>query len=76
MAPIHGARRFVLAAAVWARLAFIHALRKVFDLRCAAAGSTPARRTLTDAISIEPLQKGTALPPREPWLSMPNSGSW
>lgn len=29
-----------------------------------------------DLISIELLQKGTALPPQEPWLSMPNTGSW
>ena len=29
-----------------------------------------------DAISIELLQQGEALPPREPWLSMPNAGSW
>jgi lactoylglutathione lyase len=29
-----------------------------------------------DSISIELLQKGAALPPREPWASMPNSGSW
>ena len=29
-----------------------------------------------DAISIELLQKGEALPPREPWLSMPNTGAW
>jgi lactoylglutathione lyase len=29
-----------------------------------------------DGISIELLQKGEALPPREPWASMPNSGSW
>lgn len=29
-----------------------------------------------DAISIELLQHGEALPPREPWLSMPNIGSW
>jgi lactoylglutathione lyase len=29
-----------------------------------------------DAISIELLQKGTALPKQEPWTSMPNSGSW
>ena len=27
-----------------------------------------------DNISIELLQQGEALPPREPWLSMPNSG--
>jgi len=29
-----------------------------------------------DNISIELLQKGDALPPTEPWASMPNSGSW
>jgi lactoylglutathione lyase len=29
-----------------------------------------------DAISIELLQRGGALPPAEPWLSMPNTGSW
>ena len=29
-----------------------------------------------DAISIELLQKGQALPPAEPWASMPNTGSW
>ena len=29
-----------------------------------------------DNISIELLQKGEALPPQEPWLSMENSGSW
>ena len=29
-----------------------------------------------DAISIELLQKGTALPPAEPWTSMPNTGNW
>ena len=29
-----------------------------------------------DLISIELLQKGAALPPCEPWSSMPNSGSW
>lgn len=29
-----------------------------------------------DQISIELLQKGAALPPAEPWLSMPNVGSW
>ena len=29
-----------------------------------------------DGISIELLQKGQALEPREPWLSMPNRGSW
>ena len=29
-----------------------------------------------DNISIELLQKGDALPPQEPWASMPNSGRW
>jgi len=29
-----------------------------------------------DNISIEILQKGAALPEREPWASMPSSGAW
>jgi lactoylglutathione lyase len=29
-----------------------------------------------DNISIELLQKGDALPPKEPWASMENSGTW
>lgn len=29
-----------------------------------------------DNISIELLQDGPALPPAEPWISMPNTGSW
>lgn len=29
-----------------------------------------------DGISIELLQAGAALPPAEPWASMPNTGSW
>jgi lactoylglutathione lyase len=29
-----------------------------------------------DGISIELLQEGAALPPAEPWASMPNTGSW
>jgi lactoylglutathione lyase len=29
-----------------------------------------------DNISIELLQKGEAMPSREPWLSMPNTGVW
>ena len=29
-----------------------------------------------DNISIELLQAGAALPPAEPWVSMPNTGSW
>jgi lactoylglutathione lyase len=29
-----------------------------------------------DGISIELLQKGTPLPPQEPWKSLPNTGTW
>lgn len=29
-----------------------------------------------DLISVELLQKGGRLPPREPWASMPNTGVW
>jgi len=29
-----------------------------------------------DNISVELLQKGDALPPAEPWASMPNTGHW
>jgi lactoylglutathione lyase len=29
-----------------------------------------------DNISIELLQQGAALPPAEPWTTMPNVGSW
>ena len=29
-----------------------------------------------DAISVELLQRGDALPPKEPWSSMPNVGEW
>lgn len=29
-----------------------------------------------DNVSIELLQKGAALAPRDPWASMPNSGHW
>ncbi len=29
-----------------------------------------------DGISIELLQAGESLPPKEPWASMPNTGSW
>ncbi len=29
-----------------------------------------------DDISIELLQEGAALPPKEPWSSMPNAGEW
>jgi lactoylglutathione lyase len=29
-----------------------------------------------DQVSIELLQQGTALPPRSPWMEMPNVGSW
>ncbi len=29
-----------------------------------------------DGISVELLQEGEALAPKEPWISMPNTGSW
>src|SRR4051795_12223750 len=29
-----------------------------------------------DSISVELLQRGGALPPAEPWASMPNTGEW
>jgi len=29
-----------------------------------------------DGISVELLQEGGSLPPAEPWVSMPNTGSW
>ena len=29
-----------------------------------------------DLISVELLQRGEALPPREPWTTMPNVGEW
>jgi lactoylglutathione lyase len=29
-----------------------------------------------DGISIELLQEGEALPPQQPWASMPNTGTW
>ncbi|HVV93953.1 MAG TPA: VOC family protein [Hyphomicrobiales bacterium] len=29
-----------------------------------------------DNISVEILQRGAALPPQEPWQSMPNTGKW
>jgi lactoylglutathione lyase len=29
-----------------------------------------------DLVSIELLQEGDPLPPREPWASMPNTGAW
>ena len=29
-----------------------------------------------DLVSVELLQKGRALEPREPWTSMPNTGQW
>jgi len=29
-----------------------------------------------DNVSVEILQKGAALPPAEPWLSMKNTGAW
>lgn len=53
--------------------------------RLAAAGVTIARPPRDgrmafvrspDAVSIELLQKGAALAPAEPWVSMPNVGAW
>ncbi len=29
-----------------------------------------------DGISVELLQQGASLPPREPWASMPSTGTW
>ena len=29
-----------------------------------------------DGISVELLQAGSSLPPKEPWVSMPSTGSW
>lgn len=29
-----------------------------------------------DLVSVELLQKGASLPPKEPWSSMPNTGTW
>ncbi len=29
-----------------------------------------------DGISIELLQRGNSLPPRDPWMSLPNIGTW
>ena len=29
-----------------------------------------------DKHSIELLQRGSPLPPKEPWISMPNTGKW
>ena len=29
-----------------------------------------------DNVSVELLQKGAAMPPREPWVSMPSTGIW
>jgi lactoylglutathione lyase len=29
-----------------------------------------------DLVSVELLQRGAALPGREPWASMPNTGEW
>src|SRR5688572_5562110 len=29
-----------------------------------------------DNVSVEILQKGSPLPPAEPWVSMPNTGAW
>ena len=70
--------------------AFGHLAYEVDDIyalceRLAAAGVTIHRPPRDghmafirspDKISIELLQKGPALPPQEPWRSMPNTGEW
>ena len=69
---------------------FVHLAYEVEDIyalcaRLAAAGVTINRPPRDgrmafirspDGISIELLQRGSALPAQEPWLSMPNTGSW
>jgi lactoylglutathione lyase len=47
----------------------VHILRPPRDGRMAFVRSP-------DQISVELLQKGAALPPQEPWASMPNQGEW
>ena len=70
--------------------AFGHVAYRVDDIyavceRLAAGGGTinrPPRDGYMafvrspDNVSIELLQAGEPLPPQEPWLSMPNTGSW
>ena len=43
---------------------------------CQRLGDAVAFVRSPDNISIEILQKGSALPQREPWASMPNTGTW
>ena len=40
-----------------------------------AQEKTHVIRPISDGISVELLQKGQALEPREPWLSMENTGA-
>jgi lactoylglutathione lyase len=47
----------------------------VTDLRPPRDGRMAFVRS-PEGISIELLQQGPALPPAEPWASMPNSGTW
>lgn len=70
--------------------AFGHVAYQVDDIyatceRLAAGGVTISRPPRDgrmafvrspDNVSIELLQRGEALPPREPWASMPNTGTW
>lgn len=70
--------------------AFGHVAYQVEDIyatceRLAAGGVTISRPPRDgrmafvrspDNVSIELLQRGEALPPREPWASMPNTGTW
>ena len=53
-----------------------YAVENVYALceRLQAHGVTILRPP--DNISIELLQRGQPLPPAEPWVSMPNTGTW
>ena len=64
-----------------------YAVENIYDMcqRLQDAGVTINRPTRDwhmafvrspDNVSVELLQMGDALPPAEPWASMPNTGSW
>lgn len=59
---------------IYARCAHLQA-RGVAILRPPRDGRMAFVRS-PDGISVELLQSGEALPQAEPWLSMPNQGSW
>jgi lactoylglutathione lyase len=76
--PYGGGRNFGhLAFAVPDIYATCHKLRDsgVAILRPPRDGRMAFIRS-PDQISIELLQQGDALPPSEPWISMPNQGEW